>query len=55
MAEQSESCAISAGLNTVLFDALQIPAGMHPFCWIPQDSSEMEPESSGMGLDSTRF
>ena len=39
----------------VLFDALQIPAGMHPFCQIPLDSSRMELESSGMGLDSTAF
>ena len=39
--------------QAVLFDAPQIPAGMHPLYQIPPDSSGMEPESSGMSLDST--
>ena len=43
------------GQQSVLFDAPQIPAGMHPFCRIPLDSSGMEPESSGMSLDSTEL
>ena len=37
----------------VLFDAPQIPAGMHPFHRNPLDSSGMELESSRMSLDST--
>ena len=38
--------------RSVLFDALQIPAGMLQFCWILMDSTGIEPESTGMGLDS---
>ena len=39
----------------VLFDALQIPAGMLEFCWIPLDSTGMEPASTRIGLDSSGF
>jgi len=33
---------------TVLFDALQIPAGMLQFHWILLDSTRMEPDSRGI-------
>ena len=35
----------------VLFDAPQIPAGMHPFRRIPPDSTGIEPEYTGMALE----
>ena len=37
--------------KAVLFDAPQIPAGMHPFRRIPPDSTGIEPEYTGMALE----
>jgi len=37
---------------SVLFDALQIPAGMLEFCWIPPDSTGMELELAWIPVES---
>jgi hypothetical protein len=38
---------------TVLFDALQIPAGMTGIQWTPVDSTGMRPESTGIHRNGT--
>ena len=39
----------------VLFDAPQIPAGMHPFHWIPQDSTGFQWNGTGIQQSEPRF
>ena len=40
---------------TVLFDAPQIPAGMHPFCQIPQESAGFQWNGTGIQQNEPGF
>ena len=41
--------------GSVLFDAPQIPAGMHPFCRIPQDSAGFQWNGTGIQWNEPGF